>query len=155
MVDEKVLLRVSPIKGVMQFGKKGKLCPRFIGPLEIFDRVGKVAYRLAFPPSLAVVHPVFYISVLRKYHEDKQHILDFSMIQRDENLSYAEEPVAILDRQVHKLRSTSFPSLKVQWSGQPIEEATWDSESDMQSRYPHHFISLGTFLCSFKDKRFF
>ena len=98
MVGERVLLRVSPMKGVMRFGKKGKLIPRFIGLFEILDRVGDVAYRLALPPSLLAVHPVFHVSMLRRYHGDPSHMLDFNTVQLDRDLSYEEEPVAILDR---------------------------------------------------------
>ncbi|XP_070056777.1 uncharacterized protein [Nicotiana tomentosiformis] len=114
MEGEKVLLRVLPMKGVMKFGKKDKLSPRFIGPFEVLERVGEVAYRLALPPSLSGVYPVFHISMLRKYHKDKSHILDFSTVQLDGNLVYEEEPVAILDRQVRKIRSKDIASVKVQ-----------------------------------------
>ena len=156
MVGERVLLRVSPMNGVMRFGKKGKLSPRFIGPFEILDRVGEVAYRLALPPSLSVVHPVFHVSMLRKYRGDPSHVLDFSTVQLDKDLSYEEEPVAILDRQVRQLRSKSFPSVRVQWRGQPPEASTWESESDMRSRYPHLFPDSGTsFFCPFEDERLF
>ncbi|XP_070029923.1 uncharacterized protein [Nicotiana sylvestris] len=124
MVGEQVLLRVSPMKGVMRFGKKGKLSPRFIGPFEVLRHVEEVAYELALPPSLAGVHPVFHVSMIRKYHSDPTHVLDFSSVQLDKDLSYVEEPVAILDRQVRKLRSKNIASVKVQWRGQPIEEAT-------------------------------
>ena len=100
MVGERVLLQMSPMKGMMRFGKKGMLSPRFIGPFEILDRVGEVAYRLALPPSLSVVHPVFHVSMLRKYHGDPSHVLDFSTVQLDKDLSYEEEPITILNRQV-------------------------------------------------------
>jgi len=154
MVGERVLLRVSSMKGVMQFGKKGKLRPRFIGPFKILDRVGEVAYRLALPLGLSAEHLVFYVSMLRKYHGDPSHVLDFSTVQFDKDLTYEEEPITIRDWQVH-LRSKSYPSVRVQWRGQPVEEATWESESDMWSRYPHVFPSSGAFLCPFEDERLF
>ncbi|XP_016488800.1 uncharacterized protein LOC107808748 [Nicotiana tabacum] len=100
MVGEKVLLTVSPMNGVMHFGKKVKLSARFIGPFEIFERAGEVAYRLAFLPSLSGVHLAFHVSMLWKYHEDNSHVYDFSTVQLDENLAYEEEPVAILAREV-------------------------------------------------------
>ena len=76
-----VFLRISPTKGVIRFGTRGKLSPRYIGPFEILDRVGDVAYRLALPPSLEGVHNVFHISQLRKYVKDESHILDHSELE--------------------------------------------------------------------------
>ncbi|XP_070032515.1 uncharacterized protein [Nicotiana tomentosiformis] len=77
MMGERVVLRVSPMKGVMRFGKKGKLSPRYIDPFEVLERVGEVAYKLAFPPSLSGFHPVFHVSMLRKYYGDPSHVLGF------------------------------------------------------------------------------
>ncbi|XP_070050631.1 uncharacterized protein [Nicotiana tomentosiformis] len=113
MEDERVLLRVSPMKGVMRFWKKGKFHPRYVGPFEVLERVGEVAYRLAFPPRLTGVHPVVHVSMLRKYYKDPSHVLDFSSVQLDENLAYEEEPVAILDGKIQKMRSKSIASVKV------------------------------------------
>ncbi|XP_070022490.1 uncharacterized protein [Nicotiana sylvestris] len=124
IVGEKVFLWVSPMKGVMSFGKKGKLNPRYIVPFEILERVGEVAYRYALPPSLSAVHLVFHVSMLRKYYNDPYHVLDFSSVQLDKDLTYEEEPVEILARQVRQLRSRSYPSVRVQWRSQPIEAAT-------------------------------
>jgi len=101
-VGDKVLLKVSPMKGVMRFGKRGKLSQKFIGPYEILDRVGEVAYRLALPPSLDKVHNVFHVSQLRKYVSDPRHILEPEHIEIDEQLSYEEVPKEILDRKVRK-----------------------------------------------------
>ncbi|XP_070033052.1 uncharacterized protein [Nicotiana tomentosiformis] len=129
----------------MRFGKKGKLRPRFIGPFEVLRRVGEVDYELSLPPSLAGVQPVFHVSMLRKYHGDPSHVLDFSSIQLNKDLPYVEDPVAILDRQVRKLRSKNIASVKVQWRGQPVEEVTWETEQDMRSRYPQ-FSLLQVYL---------
>ncbi|XP_070025146.1 uncharacterized protein [Nicotiana sylvestris] len=123
------------MKGLMRFGKKGKLCPRFIGPFVVLRLVGEVAYELALPPSLSGVHLVFHVSMLRRYH-NFSHMLDFSTIQLDESLGYEEKPIAIIDRHDHQLRSKSISAIKVQWRGQPVEEATWESKEDMRSRYP-------------------
>ncbi|XP_070045903.1 uncharacterized protein [Nicotiana tomentosiformis] len=101
------------MNGVMRFGKKGKLSPRYIKPFEILERIGEVAYKLAVPPSLAVVHSVFHVSMLRKYHGDPSHVLDFSSVQMDKDLSYVKELVDILDTQFRKLRSKSIVSVKV------------------------------------------
>ncbi|XP_070046126.1 uncharacterized protein [Nicotiana tomentosiformis] len=125
MVGEKVLLRVSPRKDVIRIVKKGKLSPRYIGPFEILEKIGEVAYKLAFMPSLSSVHPVFHVSMLRKYVSEPSHVLDFSTVQLDGDLTYDVESMAILDRQVRKLRSKSIASENVQWRGQPIEEDIW------------------------------
>ncbi|XP_070017901.1 uncharacterized protein [Nicotiana sylvestris] len=124
MVGEKVLLKVSPMKVVTRFGKKGKLSPRFIGSIEVLRRIGEVAYELALPPRLSSVHPVFYVSMLRKYIGDLFYVQDSSTVQLDDDLTYDVEPVAILGRQ---------------WRGRPVEEATWETEREMRSRYPHLF----------------
>ncbi|XP_070020139.1 uncharacterized protein [Nicotiana sylvestris] len=99
---------LEKVKGVMRFGKKGKLSPRFISPFEVLRRVGEVAYELSLPPSLAGVHPVFHVSMLRKYHCDPSHVLDFNSVQLDKDQSYVEELVTILDGQVRKLRSKNI-----------------------------------------------
>ncbi|XP_070046875.1 uncharacterized protein [Nicotiana tomentosiformis] len=121
MEGKKVLLKVLPMKGLMRFGKKGKLSLRFIASLEVFERVGKVAYRFALPPSLARVHPVFHFRYFGSTMK-KSHVLDFSTVQLDEKLTYEEELVVIVDRQVQKLRSKDISSVKVLWKGQQTEE---------------------------------
>ena len=95
-----VFLKVSPMKGVMRFGKKGKLAPRYIGPFEIRSRVGEVAYRLILPHKLSRIHPVFHVSMLRKYISDPSHVLQPKMVELNEDLFYEEYPVAVVDRQV-------------------------------------------------------
>ncbi|XP_069145420.1 uncharacterized protein [Solanum lycopersicum] len=141
---EQVLLKVSPMKGVMRFGKRGKLSPRYNGQFEVLKRVGEVAYELALPLGLSGVHPVFHVSMLKKYHGDGNYIIRWDSVLLDENLSYDEERVAILDREVRKLRSKDIASIKVQWKNRPVEESTWENETDMQERYPHLFTSSGT-----------
>ena len=96
-VGDHVFLRVSPMRGVKRFGKKGKLSPRFVGPFEILERVGQVAYRLALAPALAGVHNVFHVSMLRKYISDESHILSYGDLALDSDLSYEERPVQVLD----------------------------------------------------------
>ncbi|WMV24898.1 hypothetical protein MTR67_018283 [Solanum verrucosum] len=146
MVRDKVFQRVSPMKDVMWFGKRGKLSPRYIGPYEILDRVGGVVYRLALPPYLSFIHPVFHVSMLRKYISDSSHVLDAPTIPIDENLTYEEEPVAILDKQVRRLRSKEIVSVKVLWRNHTTEEATWELENDMRDKYPLLFQSTGIHL---------
>ncbi|XP_070014930.1 uncharacterized protein [Nicotiana sylvestris] len=127
MVGEKFLLKVSPMKDVMRFGKKGKLSPQFIGPFEVLQRIGEMAYELTLPPSLSGVPPVFHMSMLQKYIDDLYHVLDFSTVQLDGDLTYDVEPMTILERRVRKLRLKDIVLVKVQWRGQPVEEATWET----------------------------
>ncbi|XP_070034516.1 uncharacterized protein [Nicotiana tomentosiformis] len=127
----------------------------FIGPFEVLRRVGEVAYELALPPSILGVHRVFHVSMLRKYHADKLHVLDYITFQLDESMGYEEEPVAIVDKQVCQLRSKKISAVKVQWRGQPVEEATWETEEDMRSRYPHLFGITGMILDPFEEEHLF
>ncbi|CAN4125134.1 unnamed protein product [Withania somnifera] len=91
-VGDKVFLRVSPMRGVMRFGRRGKLSPAFIGPYEILERVGDVAYKLALPPILSAVHPVFHVSMLRRYMPNESHVIREDSVRLDENLSFVEKP---------------------------------------------------------------
>jgi len=138
-VGDWVYLKISHMKGVMRFDRKGKLSPRYVGPYEILKRVGKVAYELKLPIELAPVHPVFHISMLKKCIGDPVSILPLEGLGVNENLSYEEVPVEILDRQVKKLRNKEVASVKVLWRNHLVEGATWEAEADMKSRYPHLF----------------
>ena len=134
-----VFLKVSPMKGIMRFGKKGKLSPRYVGPFEILEKIGPVAYRLALTPDFANVHDVFHVSVLRKYIADPTHVLDQPPIELEGNLQYEEQPVRIMDSRVKQLRNKAIPLVKVWWENQTTAEATWEKESDMRQKYPHLF----------------
>ncbi|KAL0556514.1 hypothetical protein IC582_005028 [Cucumis melo] len=138
-IGDKVFLKVAPMKGVLRFERRGKLSPRFVGPFEILERIGPVAYRLALPPSLSAVHDVFHVSMLRKYVPDPSHVVDYEPLEIDENLSYTEQPVEILAREVKTLRNKEIPLVKVLWRNHRVEEATWEREDDMRSRYPELF----------------
>ena len=134
-----MFLRVSPLRGVRRFGVKGKLSPRFIGPFEILEKVGEVAYRLALPPALSGVHNVFHVSMLRKYVSDPSHVLSYENLELDEDLSYEEKPVQILDHKDKVLRTKTIALVKVLWRNSKVEEATWELESDMRNRFPELF----------------
>nr|CAD1827470.1 unnamed protein product [Ananas comosus var. bracteatus] len=131
--------KVSPTKGVRRFGIRGKLSPRFIGPYEVLERIGPVAYRLALPPNLSGVHNVFHVSTLRKYVFDPTHILESTPVDLRENLSFEEHPVRILAREVKRLRNREIPYVKILWSNHDEREATWELESAMQEHYPYLF----------------
>ncbi|KAA0036944.1 pol protein [Cucumis melo var. makuwa] len=135
-VGDMVFLKVPPMKGVLRFEKKGKLCPRFVGPFEILEQIGPVAYRFALPPSFSAVHDVFHVSMLRRYVTDPMHVVDFEPLQISENLSYEEQPVEILAKEVKKLRSREISLVKVLWRNHGVEEATWEREEDMRAQYP-------------------
>ncbi|TYK18857.1 ty3-gypsy retrotransposon protein [Cucumis melo var. makuwa] len=138
-VGDMVFLKVAPMKGVLRFEKKGKLSPHFVWPFEILERIGSVAYSLALPPSLSAVHDVFHVSMLRKYVTDLTHVVDFEPLQISENLSYEEQRVEILAREVKKLRSREISLVKVLWRNHGVEEATWEREEDMRAQYPELF----------------
>ena len=99
-IDEKVFLKVSPWKKVMRFGKNGKLSPRFIDPYEVIEKVGLVAFRLALPPDLEKIHNVFHVLMLRRYRSDPSHVVSSETIELRPYLTYEEEPMEILAREV-------------------------------------------------------
>ena len=96
-VSDHVFLKVMPKRGVVRFGKREKLSPRFIGPFKILERVGTVAYLLALPPSMLGVHEVFHVSMLRRYTPDPAHVVDWGEIEVDTDVTFEEGPVCIMD----------------------------------------------------------
>ncbi|GMI84444.1 hypothetical protein HRI_002113700 [Hibiscus trionum] len=140
-VGDKVFLKVSPWKKVFRFGKRGKLSPRFIGPFEITERIGPVAYRLSLPSEFDKIHNVFHVSMLRKYRSDPSHILEPEEVELNPDLSYEEKPVQILDREIKRLRNKNVALVKVLWRNHKMEEATWEPEDTMKKQYPHLFDS--------------
>ncbi|XP_075500063.1 uncharacterized protein LOC142538634 [Primulina tabacum] len=138
-VGDHVFIKIASLKGVMRFGKKGKLSPRYIGPFEILEKIGDRAYRLALPPDLDRVHNVFHVSMLRKYLSNPPHVLRYDSLDLLPNLSYEEMPVQILDRKVKVLRNKEIGLVKVLWRNHVIEEATWEPEEEMKHRYPTLF----------------
>ena len=127
------------MKGVVRFGKRGKLNPRYIGPFEILRRVGLVAYHLKLTLELANVHDIFHVSMLRRYIPDPSHILVKPPIEIEKKLSYEERLVRIMARQEKRLRNKSIPLVKIWWENPSGNEATWEKESDMRLKYPHLF----------------
>ena len=123
-VDDRVFSKLSPWKGVVRFGKRGKLSPRYIGPLEIVERIGPVTYRLDFLEELSRVHNVFHISMLRKYISDPSHVIEAPEIELRDDLSYEEQPVQILGREEKELRNKTISLVKVLWRNHLVEEAT-------------------------------
>ncbi|WVZ83319.1 hypothetical protein U9M48_030480 [Paspalum notatum var. saurae] len=134
--DDHVYLRVSPMKGVHRFGVKGKLAPRYFGPFKITEQCGPVAYRLELPPHLAAVHDVFYISQLKKCLRVPEEVIDTSQIQIQPDLTYQEQPIKILDQKQRSTRIRTINFYKVQWRNHSEEEATWEHEEFLRTKYP-------------------
>ena len=112
-VSDRIFLKVSPWKGVLRFGRRGKLRPGYLGPYEIISRVGLVAYRLDLPPELSTVHNVFHVSMLRKYIPYPSHVLRDHPVELKNNLTYKEQPMQIVDRREKILRNKVMPLVKV------------------------------------------
>ena len=131
------------MKSVMRFGRKEKPNPYFMGPFEILEIVGSVAYRVALPPNLSKVHNVFHISILNKYGFYPSHVVELEPIQIYEDLTYEEVPIRIVYVIDKVLRRTLVKFVKGQWSNQNIREATWDLEEEMREKNPHIFQDSG------------
>ncbi|GJW33862.1 putative reverse transcriptase domain-containing protein [Tanacetum coccineum] len=140
-VGDKVMLKVSPWKGVIRFGKRGKLNPRYIGPFKIIAKVGTVAYRLELPEKLSRVHSTFHVSKLKKCMADEPLAIPLDEIQVDDKLNFIEEPVEIMDREVKRLKQSRIPIVKVRWNSKRGPEFTWEREDQMQKKYPHLFTN--------------
>ncbi|KAD6796155.1 hypothetical protein E3N88_07051 [Mikania micrantha] len=138
-VGVRVMLKVSPWKGIFRFGKRGKLSPRFVGPFKILERIGSVAYRLELPPELGNIHDVFHVSNLKKCLIDESLIVPLEEIHIDEKLQFSEEPVEVMDREMKVLKRSCIPIVKVRWNSQRGPEYTWEREDQMKLKYPHLF----------------
>ncbi|GKA77097.1 putative reverse transcriptase domain-containing protein [Tanacetum coccineum] len=138
-VGDRVLLKVSPWKGVVRFGKKGKLAPRYVGPFEIVEHVGPVAYRLKLPQELSCVYDTFHVSNLKKCLAEPDVQVPLDEIEIDENLRFVEEPIEIVERDVKKLKRRRIPLVKVRWNSRQGAEYTWEHEDQFRMKYPHLF----------------
>ena len=135
-----------PKRGVVRFGKRGKLSPRFIGLFEILERVGVVAYRLALLPTMSGVHEVLHVFMLRKYTPDPAHVVDWGQIEVDTDGNFEEGPVCILDNRDQVLRRKTMRLVRVLWRHYRVEESTWEREDTMRATYPFLFRDKGTWF---------
>ncbi|GKC23923.1 putative nucleotidyltransferase, ribonuclease H [Tanacetum coccineum] len=147
-VRDCVLLKVSPWKGVIHFGTKGKLAPRYVGPFEILEKTDLVAYRLRFPEELSSVHDTFHVSNLKKCLADANLHVPLDEIKIDKTLCFVEEPVEIMDREVKSLKHSKISLMKVRWNLKRGPEFTWERKDHMKSKYPQLFVDRAVELAS-------
>ena len=140
-VGDEVLLKVSSTKGVVHFGTRGKLSTRYIGPYMITARVGALAYHLHLPKSMSGVHPVFHVSMLKKYLKDLEQKIDAEPVIIQQDLTTECHPVRILDFSDRVMRNRTINYVKVLWTNQSEREATWELETQMREKYPELFES--------------
>ncbi|GJT61802.1 reverse transcriptase domain-containing protein [Tanacetum coccineum] len=138
-VGDKVMLKVSPWKGVVHFGKQGKLNPRYVRPFKVLKKVRAVAYKLELPQELSRVHNTFHVSNLKKCYSDDPLVVPLEGLQVDDKLYFVEEPIEIMDREVKQLRRSRIPIIKVRWNSRRGPEFTWEREDQFRKKYPHLF----------------
>ena len=130
------------MKGVTHFGVKGKLAPRYIGPYQILERYGKVAYRLQLPEHLAAVHDVFHVSQLKKCLRVPEQNVEVEGVELEPDLTYSEYPIRVLDQKDRVTRRWTIKFYKIQWNQHSEEEATWESEDYLLEKFPEFLASI-------------
>nr|GEX20030.1 putative reverse transcriptase domain-containing protein [Tanacetum cinerariifolium] len=140
-VGDQVMLKVSPWKGVVHFGKRGKLNPRYIGPFKVLAKVGTIAYRLKLPKQLSIVHSTFHVSNMKKCLFDEPLAISLDEVHIDDKLCFVKEPVEVMDREVKRLKQSHILIIKVRWNSRRSPEFTWEREDQFRKKYPQLFIA--------------
>ncbi|GJV92683.1 putative reverse transcriptase domain-containing protein [Tanacetum coccineum] len=138
-IGDRVMLKVSPWKGVVHFGKRGKLNPRYVGPLKVIERVGTIAYKLELPQQLSRVHNTFHVSNLKKCMSDESLVIPLGELHVDDKLHFVEEPIEVVVREIKQLKRSRIPIIKVRWNSKRGPEFTWEREDQFKQKYPHLF----------------
>ncbi|GJU71738.1 hypothetical protein Tco_1263143 [Tanacetum coccineum] len=133
------MLKVSPWKGVVRFGKRGKLNPRYVGPFKVLKKIREVAYKLELPEELSRVHNTFHVSNLKKCYADEPLAVLLDGLQFDDKLQFVKEPIEIIDREVKWLKQSRILLVKVRWNSRRGPEFTWEREDKFRKKYPHFF----------------
>ncbi|GKF14137.1 putative reverse transcriptase domain-containing protein, partial [Tanacetum coccineum] len=126
-------------KGVVRFGKRGKLNPRYVGPFKVLEKVGEVAYKLELLEDLSRVHNIFHVSNLKKCHADEP-----LAVPLDDKLHFVKEPLEIVGREVKRLKRSRIPLVKVRWNSKRGPEFTWEHEDQFKEKYPHLFTKTAS-----------
>ncbi|GKA60741.1 putative reverse transcriptase domain-containing protein [Tanacetum coccineum] len=138
-VGDRVMLKVSPWKRVVCFGKRGKLNPKYVGPFKVLENVGSFAYNLELPQELSRVYNTFHVSNLKKCHVDEPLAVPLDGLHIDDKLHFIEEPIEIMDREAKRLKQSRIPIIKVRWNSRRGFEFTWEREDQFRKKYPHLF----------------
>ncbi|GJY74549.1 putative reverse transcriptase domain-containing protein [Tanacetum coccineum] len=139
-VGDRVMLKVSPWKGVVRFGERRKLNPRYVRPFKVLEKIRTIAYKLELPQELSRVHNTFHVSNLKKCYSDEPLAVLLEGLHVDDKLHFVEEPVEIMDQEVKRLKQSRIPIVKVRWNSRRGPEFTWERE-DHKKKYPHLFTN--------------
>ncbi|GJY21872.1 reverse transcriptase domain-containing protein [Tanacetum coccineum] len=154
-VGDRVMLKVSPWKGVVRFGKRGKLNPRYVGPFKVLEKIGTVAYKLKLPQELSRVHNTFHVSNMKKCYFDEPLAVPLEGLHVDDKLRFVEEPVEIMDREVKRLKQSRIPIVKVRWNSRRFMRFTWNAKAISKKKNPLSSLNCTFIKCcnlSLEDK---